>query len=168
MKPATPLPHGAVRWGLDFRTFGGVNTTRDLWLLVARASVGVMFFLSGWGKAANPKRFVADFAAWGIPEPDLASTVTAWAELVLGALLVLGLLSRFAAAGLAVTMVGAIYYSVWPTAVEASTTVPGFLSQFFYSPEWLLLLILLALAGAGPGRFALDEPFGIEARLQRR
>ncbi|MEC4614797.1 DoxX family protein [Tsukamurella tyrosinosolvens] len=145
-----------------------MDTTRDLWLLVARASVGVMFFLSGWGKVANPKRFAADFAAWGIPEPDLASTVTAWAELVLGALLVLGLLTRFAAAGLAVTMLGAIYYSVWPAAVEASTTIPGFLSQFFYSPEWLLLLVLLALAGAGPGRFALDEPFGIEARLQRR
>lgn len=168
MKPASPLPHGALRWGLVFRTFGGVNTTRDIWLLVARASVGVMFFLSGWGKVANPKRFAADFAAWGIPEPDLASTVTAWAELVLGALLVLGLLTRFAAAGLAVTMVGAIYYSVWPAATEASTTVTGFLSRFFYSPEWLLLLVLLALAGAGPGRFALDEPFGIEARLQRR
>lgn len=151
-----------------FRTVDDVNTTRDLWLLVARASVGVMFFLSGWGKAANPKRFAADFAAWGVPEPDLASTVTAWAELVLGALLVLGLLARLAAGGLAVTMVGAIYYSVWPAATEASTTVTGFLSQFFYSPEWLLLLVLLALAGAGPGRFALDEPFGIEARLQRR
>lgn len=65
-------------------------------------------------------------------------------------------------------MLGAIYYSVWPAATEASTTFTGFLSQFFYSPEWLLLLLLLALAGAGPGRFALDEPFGVEARLQRR
>lgn len=145
-----------------------MDTTRDFWLLVARASVGVMFFISGWGKAANPKRFAADFAAWGIPEPDLASTATAWAELVLGALLVLGLLTRLAAAGLAVTMLGAIYYSAWPAAVDASTTVTGFLSQFFYSSEWLLLLVLLALAGAGPGRFALDEPFGVEARLQRR
>ncbi|WP_019202113.1 DoxX family protein [Tsukamurella sp. 1534] len=145
-----------------------MDSARDLWLVVARASVGVMFFLSGWGKAANPKKFAADFAGWGIPEPDLASTATAWAELILGALLVLGLLTRIAAAGLAVTMAGAIFYSVWPAAMEASTTPTGFLSQFFYSPEWLLLLVLLALVGAGPGRFALDEPFGIEARFQRR
>jgi putative oxidoreductase len=150
------------------RTFEGVNTARDLWLLVARASIGVMFFISGWGKAANPKKFAADFAAWGIPEPDLASTVTAWAELILGALLVLGLLARLAAAGLAITMAGAIFYSVWPTAMGASTTPTGFVSQFFYSPEWLLLLVLLAVAGAGPGRFALDEPLGVEARFQRR
>ena len=127
-----------------------------------------MFFLSGWGKVANPQKFAADFAAWGIPEPDLASTVTAWVELVLGALLVLGLLTRLAAAGLAVTMLGAIYYSVWPAAVEASTTIPGFLSQFFYSPEWLLLLVLLALAGAGPGPVAPHAPVGDEAPLQRR
>ncbi|GAB3129836.1 hypothetical protein GCM10027289_13180 [Tsukamurella serpentis] len=141
---------------------------RDFWLLAARVSVGVMFFISGWGKAANPAKFTADFTAWGIPEPALASTITAWAELVLGALLVLGLLTRVAGLGLAVTMIGAIYYSTWPTAVAASTTVPGFLSHFFYSSEWLLLLVLLGIVGSGPGRVAADEPLGVEARLQRR
>ncbi|CAM4065285.1 DoxX family protein [Tsukamurella strandjordii] len=150
------------------RTVDAVTTARDLWLLVARVSVGVMFFISGWGKAANPDKFAADFAGWGIPEPGPASTATAWAELILGALLVLGLLTRVAAAGLAVTMLGAIFYSVWPAAMSAATTPTGFLSTFFYSSEWLLLLVLLALAGAGPGRFALDEPLGIEARFQRR
>ena len=141
---------------------------RDLWLFVARVSVGVMFFISGWGKAANPGKFTANFTSWGIPMPGLASTVTAWTELIFGILLASGLLTRLAAAGLAVTMLSAIFYSVWPAATAASTTPTGFLSQFLYSSEWLLLLVLLAIAGAGPGRLALDDPLGVEARLQRR
>lgn len=132
----------------------------DGWLLVARVSVGLMFANSGWGKIAAPDRFRADFEAWSVPLPSLAAPATAWAELILGTLLLAGLLTRVAAAGLGLTMVGALWFSVAPGVAEKSTTTFGFLGNFFYAPEWLLILVSAAIALVGAGRFSVDAALG--------
>ncbi|ASF08239.1 DoxX family protein [Nocardia brasiliensis] len=134
----------------------------DAWRLVTRISVGLMFANSGWGKIAAPDRFRADFEAWSVPFPSLAAPATAWAELILGVLLIAGLLTRVAAAGLALTMVGALWFSVAPAVAAKATTTFGFLGNFFYASEWLLILALAAIVLAGAGRLSVD------AALRRR
>ncbi|AFU01078.1 DoxX family protein [Nocardia brasiliensis ATCC 700358] len=95
-----------------------------------------------------------------MPLPSLAAPATAWAELILGMLLIAGLLTRVAAAGLALTMVGALWFSVAPAIAATATTTFGFLGNFFYASEWLLILALAAIALAGAGRLSADAALG--------
>jgi putative oxidoreductase len=126
------------------------------WLarLVVRIAVGVEFLGSGLGKLGKLSGFIAYFRSLGIPAAELQAPFVAGVELVCGALVVIGLVTRPAALMLCGVMIVAILTAAAPEHhIQASW---GGLLEFLYLPEWLLLLLLGWLVLAGPGRTSLD------------
>ena len=125
-----------------------------LWRLVVRVAVGIEFFGSGLGKLGKLPGLIQYFRSLGIPFPEVQAPFVASVELVCGALIVVGLLTRPAALMLCGVMVVAIVTAAAPEH-HITATWHGLL-EFFYLPEWCLLLLLVWLVLAGPGRASLD------------
>jgi len=81
-----------------------------------------------------------------VPLPDIAVPAVGVLEIVGGALLVVGFLTRPAALALALNMVGAL--------LTAGRVVGGDF-HLVYAP--LLLVAMLFVLWAGPGRWSVDE-----------
>jgi putative oxidoreductase len=123
--------------------------------LATRIVVGWAFFLTGRGKWANFDNTVTFFTELGIPFPQANAGFVASLELVGGIALILGLLTRLFASGLATTMVVALmtadkerFLTSWDTSSEISPTdISAFVFLLFLS--WLVLY--------GPGALSLDH-----------
>lgn len=126
-------------------------------MLIARVSVGFMFASGAVRKVQEPEWFASTFVSAGIPFPELLSVVTAWTELILGVTLILGVLTRVSAVVLAAVMVGAAVTEIVPALLAQYPQPVRFFSNFFYSAEWLLILLLLFVALLGAGRIAGDR-----------
>ena len=124
----------------------------DIGLGILRAVVGAIFVAH-----AGQKLFVfgvdgvtAGFAGMGIPMASVAAPLVILAELFGGLALITGLLTRVAAASLALVMLGAIGFA--------------HLSAGFFNPngiEFPLMLLAAAatLVATGAGAFSLDARF---------
>ena len=112
---------------------------------VVRIVAGVVFVLFGVVKFIVPEYELAEFVRFGLPASVAIVYVVGLLEIVGGLLLVLGLLTRFAAAALAVNMAGAV--------LTAGINVGGPI-HLGLAPT--LLLAMLYLLWAGPGDPALD------------
>lgn len=124
----------------------------DLGLFVLRAALGLtMLFNHGLGKALNYSSMAAKFGdPLGIGS-QASFALDVFGEVVCSALLVIGLMTRFAAAGLAITM-GVAFFLVHKAQLKAG---PGSGEVAF-----LFLVGFVAVLVAGPGRFALDGKGG--------
>jgi putative oxidoreductase len=91
---------------------------------------------------------MAQFVRFGFPPVEAIVILTGVAELVGGALLVIGLVTRVAAAGLAVIMIGAIS--------TAGVRVGG---PFHLGVAPTLLAMMVVLLYVGPGAWAIDRRF---------
>jgi len=121
--------------------------------LIIRVLVGVVFFSEGIQKFLYPEALgVGRFAKIGIPIPEISAPFVGVVEIVAGALLIAGLLSRLAAFLLLVDIAVAI----------ASTKVPMLLGKGFWATaheartDWSMFLGLVFLLAAGPGPRSLD------------
>jgi putative oxidoreductase len=110
-----------------------------------RVVTGVLFVTFSLGKFLDHATEAADFEHYGIPAPEVATYLVGTLELVGGLLLVVGLLTRPAAALLAANMVGAI---------ATAGRVDG--GSFHLGVAPTLLVAMLFLVWAGPGALALD------------
>jgi putative oxidoreductase len=116
------------------------------WLpTLVRLVTGALFVSISTGKFLDHSQESVDFDRYGVPAPEVATYLVGTLELVCGALLVIGLLTRPAALLLAANMVGAI---------ATAGRVEGGSFNLGVAPA--LLLAMLFLAWAGPGRLALD------------
>lgn len=129
------------------------------WLspVLARLTVGVVFFQSGWGKLHSLEQVSGYFADLGLPAPAFQALLASSAEFVCGGLLLLGLATRFAAVPLIITMCVAIRTALWDQ-VSGLSDLVGLL-EFAY----IALLFWLATDGGGP--LSLDR---LLARLRER
>ena len=127
---------------LSPRTHGGAAWCTT----VVRVVTGVLFVTFSLGKFADHAAEAADFEHYGIPAPEVATYLVGTLELVGGALLVLGLLTRPAAAALAANLVGAI---------ATAGRVDG--GSFHLGVGPTLLVAMLYLVWAGPGVVAVDR-----------
>jgi putative oxidoreductase len=121
-------------------------------VLLVRLFVGYFFFETGWAKIGNLDGMAERFTGWGIPFPAFSAALSAYTELIGGALVALGLATRLAALPLAINMVVAIL-------VVNIKRVSG-LDEFVELSEPLYALVFLWLVVAGPGRASLDHLVG--------
>lgn len=142
--------------------------TRDSgWTILVRLLIGlVVFFPEGIQKLMFPAIMGAGrFTGFGIPWPGITGPFVGWVEIVCGALITVGLLTRFAAIPLIIDMIVAIVstkipillghgfwgfhlvhlsrYGFWSMAHEART-------------DFDMLLGCIYLLIAGGGRWSLD------------
>jgi putative oxidoreductase len=125
--------------------------------LVIRIAVGLEFFGSGLGKLGKLTGLIQYFRSLGIPAPEIQAPFVASTELICGALIAVGLVTRPAAVMLCGVMTVAIVTAAAP-AKHITATWHGLL-EFLYLPEVLLLLLLAWLVFAGPGRASVDARF---------
>jgi putative oxidoreductase len=125
--------------------------TQCQWIpqLLVRLFIGYFFFETGWAKAGNLAGMAERFTGWGIPFPAFNAALSAYTEMVGGALIVLGLATRLAAIPLGINMVVAIL-------VVNIKTVTG-LDEFVELAEPLYALTFLWLFFSGPGWVSLDH-----------
>jgi putative oxidoreductase len=117
--------------------------------LVARVTLGVLFMSTGWGKLHSLDKVTAFFSELHIPAPAFHATFVSYVELVGGALLLLGLATRFAAVPLVVSMAVAI--------ITAQADEVHGLADLFGLVEWTYLALLTWLAISGAGALSLDR-----------
>ena len=121
------------------------------WLppLLARITIGVVFAESGWGKLQNIERVIGYFTELGIPFPSAQAHFVATTELIAGAMVLLGFLTRLATIPLMAIMTVAI---ITAKAAEIST-----LTDVFGFSEFLYIVLLAWLLIAGPGVVSIDS-----------
>jgi putative oxidoreductase len=117
----------------------------SLALLALRAFVGVAFILHGYGKIQRLRDFAAAFGL-----PHFVAIFVLYAQLVGGALLVVGLLTPVASLAIAVTMAGAV--------VKCRGRGERFIDPTHHSWEsaGFYLVTSVVLAVLGPGGYSLD------------
>ena len=115
----------------------------DNGLLLLRIGLALVFMWHGWGKIQNMEATAGFFSSLGLNM--FWVWVVAWVEFLGGIALLVGLLSRLAALALAVNMFFAIYLVQWSRGWAG------------YEFELMLLLALLAVHLAGPGRYAITK-----------
>src|SRR5207244_10167834 len=75
---------------------------------LARVAIGIVFVGTGWGKLHNLDKITSFFTDLGIPAPGFNAVLASSAELICGALILVGLLTRLASLPLMVVLAVAI------------------------------------------------------------
>jgi putative oxidoreductase len=131
-------------------------------LLALRLYVSWQFLKSGWLKLADweTTRFLFE-EEYRVPllSPTLAAVAGTAGEIVFPVLLVIGLLSRYAALGLSAVNVLAV--------VSYAHVLLGEGFEAALGQHYLWGLILLVVLVFGPGRWSLDAAFERAASLRR-
>jgi putative oxidoreductase len=140
LKTVVARAQGAVAW-----------PTASQWIpvLLVRLFIGYFFFETGWAKIGNLDAMTERFTGWGIPFPAFSAVLSAYTELIGGALVGLGLATRLAAIPLCINMVVAI--------LVVNLKRVSRLDEFVELSEPLYALIFLWLVFAGPGSVSLDH-----------
>jgi putative oxidoreductase len=144
------------------------RATRGLgWLplLVVRLCLGGLFVSTGWGKIHNLAKVTGFFTELGIPAPGVNAMLVGYSELICGALLLVGLLSRLATLPLITTMAVAL-------ATAKRSELHG-ITDLFGQVEFTYLCMLFVILVLGPGAVSVDGMIaGIldtsRRRLERR
>ncbi|MFO0737176.1 MAG: DoxX family protein [Labilithrix sp.] len=122
---------------------------KPLALLLGRLAVGLVFLSTGWGKVHNVDKVTQFFTELHIPAPGFHAVLVGWSELLCGAAIVLGVLTRLATIPLIVSMIVAIL-----TAKRADLHGVFDLVGF---EEFTYLVMLVMIAILGPGNWAVDR-----------
>jgi len=121
-------------------------------VILVRLIVGCVFLSEGIQKFLFPgDQGVGRFTTIGIPAPEILAPFVGVCEIACGVLILLGLLTRFAAVTMIVNMIVAI----------STTKIPILLDKGFWKmahearTDWAMLLcsIFLLIVGAGPWSF---------------
>lgn len=130
---------------LDSRVFNGLA------LLVVRLALAAQFWRSARTKVEegswltiNPITYDLFRDEYHMPAPEITGTIATYAEHMLPILVMLGLATRFGAAGL-FAMTGVIQLFVYPEA--------------FWNPHVMWFGLALILVARGGGMFAIDRLF---------
>ena len=116
---------------------------------LARLTLGVVFIGTGWGKLHSLDKVTDFFTELAIPAPGFNAVLASSAELICGALLLVGLLSRLAAIPLMVVMTVAI--------LTAKLENLHGISDLLGFEEWTYIVLAFWIAVVGPGPLSLDR-----------
>ena len=128
-----------------FRRLSGM-----MWIpaLLTRLFVGYFFFTSGWAKSHDLATFTANFKSWGIPYPAFNAALSAYTELLGGALTIVGLGMRFVSIPMIINMAVAV--------LSVKLKEVSSLTDFVNLDEPLYALVYVWLLFAGAGWCSLD------------
>ena len=123
---------------------------RIRWLppLLIRLFVGYFFFETGWAKTHDLDGFARRFAQWGIPHSAFNAALSAYTELIGGALTVVGLGTRIVSIPMMINMAVAI--------LAVNLRHVSGLNDFVELDEPLYALAFFWLMIAGPGGVSID------------
>ena len=132
----------------------------DIALMILRAGLGMMIFVHGYNKAFRGGKLAGTgrwFESMGMRPGKVHATLAAGTEMGVGVLLVLGLLTQLAAAGLIALMVVAF----WTVHRDKGFMITG------EGWEYVALIAVMSLVTAilGPGRISIDAELEIAHRL---
>ncbi len=117
-------------------------------LLLARLTIGIIFIQSGFGKLTHLSDATQFFVELGIPFPHLNAVFSSSTELLAGAFILLGFLTRLSAIPLIIIMVVAIITAQAPNIASPS--------EFFGLQEWDYIVMLAVILFSGPGKISID------------
>ncbi len=117
--------------------------------LLARIIIAYVFVQAGWGKIHHLPHVIDYFKSLGIPAAQIQAPFVAWIEVIGGACIGLGLMTRLISLPLIGTMVVALITAKRP---EIHT-----LMDLFGMSEFLYAVILSWLFTAGPSCFSIDR-----------
>ena len=128
----------------------------DVALMILRAALGMMIFVHGYNKAFRGGRIAGTgrwFQSMGMRPGKVHAALAAFAEMGVGALLVVGLLTQVAAAGL----IGLMVVAFWTVHRDKGFMITG------EGWEYVALISVMSLVCAmlGPGRISLDAALDI-------
>ncbi|MEX1213307.1 MAG: DoxX family protein [Balneolaceae bacterium] len=137
--------------------FNRITATNDKSSTVLiRSMVGFIFFTEGLQKFLFPHiRGAGRFEEMGLPVPEFLSYFVASFEVLCGALILLGLLTRIAAVPIIFIMLSAIILTKLPILVEENFWVMVYISKI----DMAMLIGSLFLLMEGGGRWSLDRRF---------
>lgn len=131
-------------------------------LAILRVALGVVFLAHGLKHLAGREKTTNWFGWLGFKAPGfqwMASTAT---EIGVGILLVVGLLTGFAAAG----VVGVMFVAFWTVHRNAGFFITAFMKEGTdvegYEYVAVLALAATALAVTGPGAYAIDDQIMVD------
>ena len=129
-------------------------------LLVLRVVVGLVFFMHGWQKLVDNGIGATQqgFNAMGAPLPDITAVIVTFLELVGGAMLIAGVLTRIVGILLVVNMIAAM------AIVHVENGF--FAANGGYELVFLLAGGALALVIAGPGAYSADKMVGMPGLMR--
>jgi putative oxidoreductase len=122
----------------------------DLALLILRVVLGIIMIYHGWPKLTNLGGTIEGFSGMGIPAPAVAAIFATLVEVVGGILVLVGAFADIAGLMFAIDMLGAITFVHAKNGFSASEGGVEF--------PLALLAMALAIALAGPGRYAVGRP----------
>lgn len=134
------------------RAAGWLASGQSAFLLILRLYWGWQLMVSGWNKFANFTSTVRYFEGLGLPAAEINASLAGVAELGGGLLLLIGLLSRPAAAVLTINFIIAYIFG-HPDAARALFSQPA---EFIDAPAFTYLFVSILVLLFGPGRISID------------
>jgi putative oxidoreductase len=132
---------------------------RNIGLLVARGIPGAIFLYHGWLKIDGGVSGFGQFLkTLDIPLPDVMAYVVAYGELIGGALLIVGFLTRLVAVAFVVEMI----LTTLIVKVDVGLIAKGGAGAEL---DLALLAAMAAVACFGPGSLSVDRNAGLEGRV---
>ncbi|HZN30730.1 MAG TPA: DoxX family protein [Xanthobacteraceae bacterium] len=129
------------------------NST-DVVLLVGRVLLGWLFLSSSWGKLGNIAGFEGYLTALKAPAPGIMSWIGALVEFLIGATLILGIGTRYAAllCALFLIVATALAHRYWEyPAAQVQGQYNSFLKNLALFGAALVIFV------TGPGRYSVDH-----------
>jgi putative oxidoreductase len=147
------MPTSAETHPIFSHTDGFAATWSDFLLLVGRVLLGWFLLAFGYGKLGGIAGTAAYFTSLGLSPPELLAWFTAIAEIVLGAALILGTATRYAA------LASFVYVLVATAIAHRYWTYPAAQQAGQYN-DWLKNIAIMGgtlyAFVAGAGRYSLD------------
>ena len=128
----------------------------DIFFLLMRITIGIVFIQSGWGKIHNIEKVIGYFTELNIPLPIFSAYLTAWTELISGLFLFAGFLTRVSSISIFIIMFVAIL-TTQLTNIESWTDILGTI-------EFLYALMCLGLILIGAEKISVDQVIKLKAK----